>query len=126
MALITLAQAQRHLRLEVTIDHGSPAGSPPPDDSEMDLELKMAQAEAIVLDYLARPTEMASWSSDPVPLSPYTTVPAVVQAAILIVLGDLWRFRGDDPEGVMPKREHGFLTPQVTSLLQRYRDPALA
>ena len=53
-----------------------------------------------------------------------TTVPALVQAAILLQLGELYRFRGDDQEH--GAQTPGDLSPLVTNILRRYRDPALA
>jgi len=114
LELVTLEDARRHLRL--------PTLAATPDEDE-DLRMKVYTATAVVLDYLARPTdltwtaEMAAWTID--------TVPRVVQAAILVQLGELYRFRGDDA-GTTPTPEHGFLSPLVTALLHRYRDLTLA
>lgn len=106
MALVTLAEAKRHLQIWTDI-------SSPLDEVDLDITAKLDQAESIILDYLK--TE-ESWDED--------TVPGVVKAAVLLQLGELFRFRGDDTEG--PKYEDGQLSPTVTNLLRRRRDPALA
>ena len=114
MAVITVARAKRHLRLG--------------DSLEQDREVVevLAAAEAVVLDYVAqRRTDDASpyWATT-VAAWDETTVPPAIAAAVLLQLGELWRFRGDDE--TMPAREHGYLSPMVLALLHRYRDPALA
>lgn len=110
---ITFEQACDHLRL--TIEPASPPTAP-----ERDLVLKMAQAEDVILDYL----KVAGDS--PLPWVDEDDVPPLVQAAILLQLGELYRFRGDDTADDGPGHEPGQLSPQVTNLLRRYRDPAIA
>lgn len=110
--LVTLEQARAHLRL----------GTVPPLGYD-DVADKLLQATAVVWSYLTRPdddwqAEMAAWTLD--------TVPREVQAAILLQLGELYRFRGDDEVNIAPHREHGYLAPGVTALLHRLRDPACA
>ena len=51
--------------------------------------------------------------------------PTQVQAAILLQLGELYRFRGDD-EGKADREPAGSLSPMIEGILRRYRDPALA
>lgn len=109
-SLITLAQAKHHLRL-------------PEDSTEFDddLEVKIDQATAIVIDFLKDP-DLANWTTGS-PGSPGTADDVkyiVVQAAVAEVLGSLWRFRGDtqDMDGPITKR--------VKDMLRRFRDPALA
>lgn len=110
MSLITIDQAKAHLRIDT--DSLSPS-----DAADADLLLKMAQAESIILDYLKVPvTSPEYWDS--------TTVPPLVQAAVLLMLGELYRFRGDDVEA--PTHTIGDLSPVITNILRRYRDPALA
>lgn len=110
MSLITLAQAKAHLRID------TPSVSPT-DAAEADLLLKMAQAESIILDYLKVPVTSPEYWNE-------TTVPPLVQAAVLLQLGELYRFRGDDVEA--PAHTIGDLSPVITNILRRYRDPALA
>ena len=103
--LITLTDAKDHLRLTW------PDGDP----QDADLQTKMDAAEAVILDYL-KATDATPWIGD-----------RVVQAAILLELGALWRFRGDDLEThQQPRPADGYLDPTITSLLQRKRTPALA
>ena len=110
--LVTLEQARAHLRLGST----TPLGYD-------DVQDKLHQATMVVLGYLDRAdddwtAEMAAWTID--------TVPREVQAAILLQLGELYRFRGDDEVNIAPYRERGYLAPGVTALLHRLRDPACA
>lgn len=111
--LVTLQQAIDHLLLPIVVD------SDPIDPRQRDLELKLAAAEAIILGYLK--TVPAEWVDE-------TTTPADVQAAILLQCGELWRFRGDDRanEGADQDATLGQLSPTITNLLRRRRDPALA
>lgn len=115
--LVTFAQAVAHLNLPESL-----LGSP---DSQQgaDVALKLELATGLVLDYLDRGDDdwietMIAWDAD--------TVPRPVKAAVLVQLGELFRFRGDDPEKTVPSREHGFLAPMVVAYLHRFRDPALA
>lgn len=113
MSLITFAHATAQVRRGDLVD-GSPL-----DPEAADLIQKMAAAEAIILDYLkltAAPGSPALWDE--------TTVPELVRAAILLQLGELYRFRGDDGAGAT--QTTGDLSPTITNLLRRYRDPALA
>jgi len=75
--LVTLQQAKDHLEVPTM-----PVGDP----DEADLQLKLDQAEALILDYLAAKADPA-WTA--------ATVPKPVTAAILLMLGGLYRHRGD-------------------------------
>lgn len=112
MPLITLQQANDHLRLDIDL------GVSPSDDQIPDLELKITQAEAIILDYLKVDDSQlitgspSDWSARDV---------TVVQSAALLVLSALYdddanRTLGDymAPKGVIPL------------LLMRLRDPTVA
>lgn len=108
--LVTLAQGKRHLLIWTPI-------TSPLDDVDEDVTMKLAQAEDTILDYLkVQNVSPPMWTID--------TVPPLVQAAILIRLAILFRFRGDDKDG--PAYPDGQLTDAETNLLRRYRDPALA
>jgi len=111
MPLVTLEAALDHLKLPIVL------GADPIDPQERDLRLKLAAAEAVVLNYVqpARP----EWTDE-------TTTPLDVQAAILLELGELWRFRGDDPDSGRPSQLDGYLSPTITNLLRPYRDHSLA
>lgn len=119
VALITVAMAVAHLRLPST--YGSPEESP--QEAPLDLRMKMDQAEALILDYLK-----VSLTSPPDWDVAAGTVPRLVQCAVLCQLGELWRFRGDDPGSIesAPAYEEGQLSKQVTNYLRRWRDPAYA
>lgn len=90
--MISLDDAKRHLR----VDHA---------DEDTDIGLKLRLAEAVVSDYIGND---ASWS---------TASHLVVEAAILLVLGELYANReaGADP-----------LSPTVRAILERTRKPAFA
>jgi hypothetical protein len=114
MALVTLAQVKAHLRLTTA------AGDP----GDADLNQKMAAGEAAILNYVNRSaqgrTNSAAWV-DP------TTVPLDVQHAMLLKVGELDRFRGDDlaDDGPDIDPDSG-LSRAITSLLRRWSDPVIA
>lgn len=112
--LVTLQQAVDHLNRQDIV-----LGASPMSPEERDLTLKLLAAEGIVLDYLKIPSESPLWFDE-------LDTPPLIQAAILLQLGELWRFRGDDVDGQGPKHTDGDLSPIVTNILRRYRDPALA
>jgi len=110
--LVTLAEAKTHLR--ITTADGS-AG-------DADIQMKLDAATAIIVEYCATTaywkTTTAEWDAD--------TVPLPVKHAILLELGELYRFRGDDPEG--PARDPAIgadLAPAIVGLLRRSRDPVV-
>lgn len=117
MALVTTEVARRHLKRR-------PAGSPLTDD-DSDIDLKLTQAEAVILAYIARPTdvdwtaEIASWDATGAP----AVVPAVIQAAVLMQLAHLYAHRGDEGGA-----QHGSVAPEAEQLLKGtgYKDPVLA
>ncbi|MFC7399584.1 head-tail connector protein [Chelatococcus sp. GCM10030263] len=96
MDLVSLETAKRHLNIDFT-------------DRDADLDLKIEQASHIVVDYLKKPDN--GWTEE--------TVPPLVQAAVLLVLADLYEHRGDDGKSDP-------ISPAVENILRRYRDPALA
>ena len=114
--LVDRTAAKAHLRL------ATPDGDP----MDADLDQKLAAAEDHVLDYVSRNEPGASlavtWTT------PEATPPRV-KAAVLIVLADLWRFRGDDPgaEAMGPARDPSTDLPKAAmGLLRRFTDPVLA
>jgi hypothetical protein len=121
-AIVTLAQADAHLRLNL-----STSGSPPEydDDRVSDVELKIAQAEAIVTDYLKAPDDALdgsppNWSvSSPVLWSARDIT--VIQGAVLLVLSALY----DDE---MDRTLADYMRPNgaIPLMLARLRDPAIA
>ncbi len=106
MALVCYDDAVNHLRQQGVLD-GSPA--------DADLTLKIEQASALVLIHLKRPAE---WHVEMDPADDPEF--AIVQAAVLRVLGNLYRFRGDDETSVEP------ISPDVVRMLSMLRDPTMA
>lgn len=123
--LVTDAEARAHLRLP---DVGSPLSA-----EDLDLAAKLDAAEALVLAYVTQrladgaawAAEVDLWSADPI-VSPAVAVPEEVHAAVLVMLGALYRYRGDDEAADQPKPDDGMLPPFVRMLLGRLRDPAIA
>lgn len=115
-ALITIQQANDHLRLDLEGDGSSPESF----DSDIrtaEVKLKMEQATDVVLDYL-------KVGQDSPPLWDEDTVPPRVRAAILLVLTSLY---DDKAAGEMLTGLAGNdLANPVVALLYRLRDPALA
>jgi len=112
---VTLAQAKAHLRLATPPGH--------PDDA--DVQEKLDAAEAAILRYVERSPAGAAlvqeWTGG--------AAPADLRAAVLLQLGELWRFRGDDPAtlALSPAREPATdFAPGVAGLLRRFGDPVLA
>jgi len=103
--LITLDQAKTQCRL--------PIDSTEYDD---DLLLKIEHATAIVVDYLDRNED--DWVAGSPQASPADQEFPIVQAAILEVLTNLWRNRGDDAAP-------GPMTSRVEQMLRGLRVPAL-
>lgn len=101
MARVTLQQAKDHLLIT----------TPPGDPGDVFLQQQLDMAEVIILDYLKCPAPDPS---------------LVINAAILLQLGELWRFRGDDVKDQGPNYTDGYLSPVITNLLRRLRDPAIA
>lgn len=131
MNLVTLKEAAGHLRLDVDSD-----GYPDPDLVDIgDLELKVAGASAAVLNYLksANLWELARDSNGEIiydsngdPEYAYDSAGKIlryeVRAAVLLMLGFLYRDRDDNREGSF---DRGYLPMPVTALLYPLRDPAL-
>jgi len=116
--LVTLAAALLHVRVT-------------DENQNADVLMKLAQAEAMVLDYLARPTDttwtatIATWGTEVGSPAVLVPAPAVVQAAILEQLAELYAYRGDDPE-VPTRGNAGELSPSIKNKLYRLRLPVLA
>lgn len=110
MALITYAQALRHLKL--TDDQGSPS------DLSQDVTLKMEQATALVIAHIKRPGHTWTVATDPAADAEF----AIVQAVILQVLRHLDRFRGDAETEESAQALRTLLRTNLSML----RDPTLA
>lgn len=108
---VTIQEAKDHLRITTPPGH--------PDD--VDIQAKLDAAQAILLDYC---NTTAVWRDITVTWTA-ATVPLPVKQAILLELGELMRFRGDDVD--VPAREtETDLSPMIVGLLRRSRDPVVA
>lgn len=103
-------EAIAHLRLNLENDGNSPATII--DEDYPDLQLKIAQAEDIIIGYLK--TNNTGWDQD--------TIPPRIKAAMLMVLSALW----DDREGEEDAGDYLKEDGPIARLLRRDRDPALA
>lgn len=114
--LVTIQQAIDHARLPIDPETSSPESNA----MLRDLTLKVEIAQQLILDYLKDRAD-ESWD-DP------STTPPLVQGAILIQFLELWQFRGDTAGSIeqSPKFDDGQLSPQITNMLRRWRDPAYA
>jgi len=107
--LVSLDQAKAHLRMRGV------------DEQDELIELQIKHATAIVVTYIAREAdddwtaEIEAWNDE--------SVPPQVQAAILVQLAELFRYRGDEDA---PTRAHGYPCPMVVSLLHALHDPAVS
>jgi len=109
-ALVSYAQAKLHLRL-------------PDDREQVAVEEKTQQATALVLTHIGR--EVNEWTDTTDPKTDLEF--ALVQAAILETLGDLWRFRGDDADQKPEDPNAGaWLRANVRRKLHPLRRPSLA
>jgi hypothetical protein len=109
---VTLATAKGHLGILTPAGH---VDDPP-------LQLQLDAAEAAVLRYVAKSAFGAAFVETWV--DPASTDPDAV-AAVLLVLGELRRFRGDDLDGPQRRGDED-LAPAVIGLLRRFTDPVLA
>lgn len=122
MALITLTQAYHQLRLPMNDNPMVPAAP----EYVADVTMKMEQATALVLAHMkidaAALTELGwtvtgSPATDPEEDATF----AIVQAAILEVLTNLWADRGD-----REKPSDGPISARVKNMLSMHRDPTIA
>lgn len=113
--LITVAQADRHLRLNLQTDEASPPTYT--DERLSDLEMKIEQAEAIILNYLnidgAPLGSPPSWTDRDV---------KCVQASVLLALEALYDADKDRTLADYMVMNTGV----IALLLMRLRDPTLA
>jgi len=113
MAIITLEEAADHLRIVLQTSNDSPDVITDP--READLNSKIAQTEALVLDYIEKDEADLSASG----VNP-NWLP-VVRSAVLLILSALWDDRNGTDQGDY-FQENG----AVARLLRRIRPPALA
>lgn len=106
--LVTLKQAVDHLRLDGTA-------------SFPDAEMRIQQASMIVYDYLKIPVPEFTSPVQDSPIYDFwasTAIPFDIQAATLLIIGELFENREASIVEV--------LSDAVKSLLHRHRDPAMA
>lgn len=113
--IVRVHQATKHLGLS----DGAHAGA---------LEAYIRAATQLVCEYICdRNPEDEDWIATIEGWTP-TTAPPVIVSAVLVQVGELYRFRGDDTSADRPDAGSmdGSLSPLVTRLLHRYRSPSLA
>lgn len=113
MMLVSLSQAQDHLRL----DHSA---------EDNDLILKIHAASGAVLNYLKSGADQFLDSSGDIEIDSSgdpVGVPFEVNAATLLMVGFLYKDRDENADGAY---EQGYLPRPVTALLYPLRMPALA
>lgn len=104
-SLVTLEQAKQHLQMDHDLDDAL-------------ISSKIEQASEIVVDYLKLPGPPSEWNSDSAAESPGLGVPPLIQSAVLLAVGELYKNREASAAQV--------LSAGVTSLLHRQRDPSMA
>lgn len=113
MAIVTVEEAADHLRIVLQTDESSPATIN--DLRYNDLVNKLAQAEALVLDYIEKSEADLTASGVSANWLP------VVKAAVLLILSGLWDDRVGTDQGDF-FAENG----AVARLLRRIRYSAIA
>jgi phosphate uptake regulator len=114
--LITLDQGKAHLR----VTH---------DAEDTDIEAQIHAASALVINYLkdAADTFLDSSGEVVTDSSDLPVVPYEVQAAVKLMLGDLYKNREPKPDDVVDGQYgYGYLPRAVVALLYNLRDPTLA
>jgi hypothetical protein len=107
--LVTVDQVKARLRITSTAD-------------DADLQTLVDQAEAHIVGWCSTTARAKAVADTWVDAA---TAPLVVVAAILVQTGELYRFRGDEPDG--PPRQAGEeLGVQVRELLRAYHDAGIA
>jgi hypothetical protein len=102
--------------IQAKLDRNIDLSDPTHDDA---LEMKIIQASNIVMDYLKVYTVATIPQVVALGTSPETyTIPPLVQAATLLVLGELFENREASLSNI--------LSDGVMNILERFRDPALA
>lgn len=108
MALVTLAEAADHLRLDIAVD------ASPPEDYPADLIVVVDDASALITDYLKRNGESPPWS-------PSVEEAPIVRRATLLLVTALYDDRDGSGDG-----DYLAVNGPIARLLRRLRDPALA
>lgn len=116
MMLVTLQEASEHLRRDTT-------------DDDQDLTLKIRAASAAVRRYLkdVSPYERDSNGDVVVDSSGDPEVLFEVRAAVLLLLGELYKNREGEQGGEIPTQwGYGYLPRPVVALLYPLRHPSMA
>lgn len=106
--IVTLDQAKYHLRLDGN-------------DEDTELPSMIAAAQSAVLNYL-KVQDISSLAVGSPPAVP-TNVTNAARAAVLLMLGYLYRLRDNDDD---KEYQQGYLPRPVTALLYSLRDPSAA
>lgn len=115
MMLVTLQEASEHLRRDTDAD-------------DADLELKIRAASGAVARYIgsSSPYELDG-NGDPVLEDGSPVVLFEVRAAVLLLVGELYKNREGEQEGEIPSQwGYGYLPRSVVSLLYPLRHPSMA
>lgn len=113
--LVTLAQVNDALRLNLEGDLSEPSADDGDDSRFADIQLKIKQATDIIMDYLDLSEDSYSgWTPE--------TVPGPVSASIILAVKSLY----DDPGEAKRLADLDKGEGAIASLLRRLRDPAMA
>lgn len=114
--LVTVAQANRRLRLDLDADIGDPSADEGDTDRLLDVELAIAQASEIVRGYITEPDPYWDAAED--------NVPGDVSAAVLLVMKALYddQSKGEMLKGIAANDPAN----PVVSLLWKRHVPTLA
>jgi hypothetical protein len=92
-------------------------------DDDPDLLQKLAAAEAAILVYI---NTTSYWKTITADWVANAACPADVQHAMLLKVGELFRFRGDDLDKEGPSVDpDSDMSKEIVRLLRRWRDPVL-
>ena len=100
---VTLEEAKDQIRITTEIEDSA-------------IQAMLDASEAIILDYLK--------ADDPPTFTDRQT--EILKAVVKLQCAELYRFRGDSPGWEGQPVSDGQLSPVITNLLRRMRDPALA
>lgn len=107
MMLVTLEQANDHLRRDTT-------------DDDADLKLKIEAASELVAEYIKKSADEFIVDGEVVA----DKVPARVRAATLLMVGELYKSREGEFDGKLPETYgYGYLPQAVVALLYPLRKP---
>lgn len=114
MALVSLAEVNNALRLDIDVD---PYGSGEDGGLLDDITAKVGQASNIILDYLKNPEGSDEWNEE--------TAPERVKAATIIAVDCLLK-NDENAHKILGGLQGNDLANPIVGILYRLRDPALA